>query len=370
MRLCGEQPRRARALSGAVHYERFVYECPRCRASAAPLDGELGLSPGEALTRAVVRKAAWSAAMGSFAWASRNMKEMAGLEVSPAECQRSALDAGRKLDERQREDEARRLAPAAPDAPGMEPEIDSEQLVLMADATSVLTVAGEEHKSVYCGRAFALEDREAKQSPDQAGRRFIGLSRHTASATDLEDFAPRMKALAWRMGMRSARRTAFVADGAAALWKWAEENLPSDTVLIQDFWHVAEHLAALCRDVFGEPGEGERLKRWKEALAQSRVGEILEELKRESKRRRGANQQRLKKEIGYLEHGRHRMDYARYRAEGWPIGSGAIEADCKHLVKERFNLTGARWRRANIHGVLALRLGIFNDEWEAAWSRN
>ena len=209
--------------------------------------------------------------MGSFAWASRNMKEMAGLEVSPAECQRSALQVGHKLDERQREEEARRLAPVAPDAPAMEPESASEHLVLMADSTCVLTVAGEEHKSVCCGRAFALEDREAKQSQEGQGRRFIGLSRHTASATDLEDFAQRMKALAWRMGMRSARRTAFVADGAAALWKWAEENLPSDTVLIQDFWHVAEHLAELCRDVFGEQGESERLKRWKEALAQSRM---------------------------------------------------------------------------------------------------
>ena len=36
------------------------------------------------------------------------------------------------------------------------------------------------------------------------------------------------------------------------------------------------------------------------------------------------------------------MDYARFEREGWPIGSGAVEATCKHLVKERFCVTGAR----------------------------
>ena len=59
------------------------------------------------------------------------------------------------------------------------------------------------------------------------------------------------------------------------------------------------------------------------------------------------------------------MDYPRYRGDGWPIGSGAVEGTCKHLVKERDNVTGARWRRDNIPFVLALRLSIFNEKWES-----
>jgi len=39
----------------------------------------------------------------------------------------------------------------------------------------------------------------------------------------------------------------------------------------------------------------------------------------------------------------------------------------KHLVKERYNLTGARWKRDNIRFVLALRLSIFNEEWDEDW---
>lgn len=45
------------------------------------------------------------------------------------------------------------------------------------------------------------------------------------------------------------------------------------------------------------------------------------------------------------------------------MGSGAVEGTCKHWVKERYNVTGARWKRANIPYVLALRLWIFNEEW-------
>jgi hypothetical protein len=71
--------------------------------------------------------------------------------------------------------------------------------------------------------------------------------------------------------------------------------------------------------------------------------------------------------MNYLEAGRARMDYARFEREGWPIGSGAIEATCKHLVKERFCVTGARWRRGNIPKMLALRIAIFNQEWKEYW---
>jgi hypothetical protein len=368
MRASGVQPRRARTLSGAVEYERAVYECPRCRASAAPLDGELGLAQGDQLSRAVMRKVAWSAATSSFAWAALNMREMAGVEVSAAECQRAGLEVGRRVEARQREEEARRLAPASPERPAPAPEIACERLVMEADATCVLTVAGQEHKSVYCARAFGLEDRANKK---ESGRAFVNRSRVAASAVDMEDFALRLKALGHRMGLRAAREVAFVADGAPCLWNWAKENLPKGRVLIQDYWHVAEHLAQLCRDVYEEaPDKSERLQRWKQALLESRASEVIEDLRGEHKRRRGAKRERLEKEIHYLEAGRGRMDYARYREEGWPIGSGAVEATCKHLIKERFGLTGARWDRKNIAPIAALRVAILNDEWDSAWNPN
>ena len=160
---------------------------------------------------------------------------------------------------------------------------------------------------------------------------------------------------------------------AASLPRWAEENLPVGTVFIQDFWHVCEHLAALAQTLWGDdaPGGGAwwrgRFARWRRALRQGRVDSILRSLRRERKRRRGSARKAIDSEIGYLASGRKRMDYARYEREGWPIGSGAIEATCKHLVKERFCATGAHWRRKNIPRLLAARLSLFNEEWDKDW---
>jgi hypothetical protein len=372
MHSIGVKPRRAKTLAGAVAFERTVYECQSCRASAAPLDAEIGLERGENMSRALVRKVAWSGAHHAFADASADVREMIGIEVSPAECHRVALEIGARMNRAQREDDERRLAPASRECPAPAPQIQTERLVIEADAAAVLTRKGEEHKMVWCGRAFGLEDRGSKGKAGSTERPFIVNGRHTASAADMDDFGGRLKALGYRMGLRSARDVAFVADGASCLWRWAEENLPPGTTLIQDFWHVFEHLSGLARDLWGEGSEQTERQRekWKEALRESRLDEIIDDLDAEYKKRRGAKRTRLKKEMHYLKSGRARMDYAKFREQGWPIGSGAIEADCKHLVKERFCLTGARWRRTNIEPVLALRLAIFNEQWESAWSRN
>src|SRR2546421_8748963 len=159
MRRAGIKDRRATTLGGPLAYQRSVYECSRCRRSRAPLDEELGLGAHAQLSRGLVRKVAWSAAQHSFEDAAANVLEMTGLEVSAAECQRVGLEVGHAFEQRQRAADAQRLAPVDPEHPAPAPEFASESLVIQADAGSVLTRAGEEHKMVWCGRAFSLEDR-------------------------------------------------------------------------------------------------------------------------------------------------------------------------------------------------------------------
>jgi hypothetical protein len=40
--------------------------------------------------------------------------------------------------------------------------------------------------------------------------------------------------------------------------------------------------------------------------------------------------------IGYLEDHLGRIDYARFRRHGWPVGSGMVESACKWLIQQRF----------------------------------
>ena len=362
MRAAGVKARSALTLGGEVRYERTVYECPACRKSHAPLDGELRVALGERLSLGVRRKVMYAGAKESFGEAARTLKRLAGIELSKAECERVGLEDGARRDGEQRAEEARWLEPVQIGQPVPAPEIEPERLVIQADAATVLTVKGEEDKSVYCGVAF---DAEARQVKEGSGRPFLARKRYTGSALNMEDFGPRLKALAWRMGLRSARSVAFIADGAACLWKWARENLPSnmEVVLIQDFWHVAEHLFGLAAQVWdGTPQGLERAERWKQKLEEGRVDEIIKDLEAERAKRRGVKRKRLGEEIQYLHNARERMDYPAYKAAGWPVGSGAAESTCKNLIKRRFGIVGAHWRRASIPNILALRLDVLNED--------
>jgi len=322
----------------------------------------MGVRPKGLWTAGVERKSAYVAALSPFVEASAVLLELADLEVSSSEVDRVGQEHGEALDALQREEEEVWRAPVDPLRETPEPDISPERLVIEADATSVLTVGGEEHKSVYCGTAFSLDARGKT-----GDRPFLTERLYTGSAENMEDFSGRLKALAWRAGMRKATKVAFVGDGARCLWKWAEENLPKDSLLIQDFWHVCEHLSQLAQLLFPEEEAKISFEVWKGWLRKSKVDDVLEALRDLHAQRRGKAREALEKKIAYLENARHRMDYARYEKEGWLIGSGAIEGTCKHLVKTRFGVTGARWRRRNIHKPLALRLAIFNNEWEEYW---
>ena len=146
------------------------------------------------------------------------------------------------------------------------------------------------------------------------------------------------------------------------MWLWAAEALGSGAVLIQDFWHVCERLSNVAQEVWGEGWET-KWEEWKTLLRESRATQVLQELRIKAAASRGEKRRLLREMIGYMEGAKDRMDYERYAREGWPIGSGAIEGTCKHLVKERFNVTGARWRRGNIPAVLALRVAQANKDW-------
>jgi hypothetical protein len=69
----------------------------------------------------------------------------------------------------------------------------------------------------------------------------------------------------------------------------------------------------------------------------------------------------------YLLSKRPYLDYPRALEKGWPIATGVIEGACRHLVKDRMDLTGARWGLPGAEAVLKLRAirtnGDFDDYW-------
>ena len=163
------------------------------------------------------------------------------------------------------------------------------------------------------------------------------------------------------------KKVVCVMDGERALWKKLLALVPG-IVCILDLFHVLERLwqAAHC---FHPEGSDEakafvtdRLGR----LLRGEVGYVIGGLKQMATKQalRGSRQQQLSAAIGYLQRNRRLMHYDEYLAAGYPIGSGVAEGACRHLVKDRMERTGMRWRVPGAQAMLNLRAVYINGDWD------
>jgi hypothetical protein len=61
------------------------------------------------------------------------------------------------------------------------------------------------------------------------------------------------------------------------------------------------------------------------------------------------------------------LDYATALAAGWPIATGVIEGACRWLVKDRMDITGARWGLAGAEAILEPRALIASGDFDESW---
>jgi hypothetical protein len=61
------------------------------------------------------------------------------------------------------------------------------------------------------------------------------------------------------------------------------------------------------------------------------------------------------------------LKYHKYLAKGFPIATGIIEGACRYLIKDRMDITGARWRIPGAEAVLKLRSLKASGDFTAYW---
>jgi len=62
------------------------------------------------------------------------------------------------------------------------------------------------------------------------------------------------------------------------------------------------------------------------------------------------------------------LNYPLALGSGWPIATGVIEGACRHIVADRFDVTGARWGLSGAEAILKLRALRSNGDWESYWT--
>ena len=75
----------------------------------------------------------------------------------------------------------------------------------------------------------------------------------------------------------------------------------------------------------------------------------------------------IAEKLAYLQKREAHMQYPRYQAAGWPIGSGNVESANKVVVEARLKGAGMRWERHNVNPMLVLRNAVCNRRWHETW---
>jgi hypothetical protein len=141
-----------------------------------------------------------------------------------------------------------------------------------------------------------------------------------------------------------------------------------------DFFHAAEHLSILSELIFGKSSK--KGQQWYEKYRkmlmyhQDGVGKLIRSAEYYINCEKPGKVRKLnaEKQLRYFRKNKQYMEYSRFIENGWPIGSGVIEAACKSVVKQRMCRSGQRWTRKGGQTILTLRSYVKSNRWDGFWN--
>ena len=142
--------------------------------------------------------------------------------------------------------------------------------------------------------------------------------------------------------------------------------------IVVDFVHVLEYLWSGCWCFFqeGDPAAEQWVHEKARAVLDGKAGIVAAAIRRKATTLGlDANQRKNADRCAdYLLAKRPYLDYPTALTTGSPIATGVIEGACRHLVKDRMDITGARWGLAGAEAILTLRALITNGDFDQYWT--
>jgi hypothetical protein len=391
---------------GTVGVERKGYGRENAR-SLHPLDGELNL-PKERYSHEVRRRVAEEAAKGSFDETVESVGQHSGAHVPKRQAEELVVRAAQDFDDFY----AAREAKASSDGSGADEA--GSILVLSTDGKGVVMrredlrpatrQAAESRRHKLAGRLSKGEKRNSKRMATVASVYTVAPHVRTAEQVasmlapvheEAEQERPRPeKKRVWASIEKSPEEVIEEAfrEGLARdpnkkkVWvalvdgnkhqlrvlKKHARRYAVTLIVVLDVIHVLEYLwkAGLAMHAEGS----KELQAWvyerflsilrggaSNVAAGMRRSATLRQLDRQS---RGA----IDSCANYLLKYRKYLSYNEYLAQGLPIATGVIEGACRHLVKDRMDLTGARWSLQGAEAVLRLRALRSSHDFDEYWT--
>ena len=173
--------------------------------------------------------------------------------------------------------------------------------------------------------------------------------------------------LLWATGLQNQADTydevVFVSDGAVWIWRVVEQYFPQATQIV-DWYHASQYLTPIAETAFG--ADIQQAQQWltqtRTDLWEGRIQEVIQACR--TFLRQTHVRPLAEKAITYYTHNEKRMDYARFRQQGYLIGSGTIESACKQIAAARLKCSGARWTLTGLIATAKARAAWLSKTWD------
>ena len=361
---------RARHIQGVVgdYTIRRAYDlCDACRRGQAPLDVRIGLGPGTlspTLLRAVCRLGIET----SFEEAMDAARETLGVTVADETARRDTEGIGAVAEAEQPAavDAARQGRPLTATAP-----IDTQVLAVAVDGVQAPHRDGWHEMKV--GTFAPLGPGLRIDAETRRAHLAWGTASYCAGGEEAEAFWWRVYAEACRRGLGTptVRTVVLLGDGAEWIWHRAKHFLRVrgvELVEIVDIYHVYEYLWEVGNAVFGAGSAAAAgwVQPLKDRLYEQGAAPVLAALHALTPDTDAAAEV-VRVAIGYVTTHAVRLDYPRFVARQFPIGSGAVESTCKVLITARAKGAGMRWSGAGLQAIASLRALQRSGRWDSFW---
>jgi hypothetical protein len=391
-----DSQRQLESLFGEVVVTRLGYSSKQIGISALyPEDGKLNLSVDQ-YSDGVRRRVAVEASKVSFAETSATIRETTGAQVGKRQCEEITVKVAQDFDAfyAQRSQEgvegSKDLLVLTTDGKGivMHSEDLREATAKAAQQSNqqrkTRLSPGEKRQrkrmatvaSVYSTPRFERtaedilgEQRAPVERPEIVNKRVWASVRHDAKSVIGSAFAE-----ASVRDPHHQRQWVVLVDGEEHQLETVKATAKATAVevtIVLDFIHVLEYVwkAAFC---FFAPGS-QAAETWVMErglrILQGKVSDVAAGIRRSATLQGLSDQQRepADKCASYLLKYRPYLCYNQYLANGYPIATGVIEGACRHLVCDRMDITGARWRLDRAEAVLQIRALRSSNDFDEYW---
>jgi len=352
-------------LVGPVRVRCAVYSkkgaAPSC---AFPLRERLGLGTGE-YSRGMEEVVVLAGVGDVYREALKLIERLTGTGVSVRKAETAIAHWGAeakakvKAELKRPESTVERIAATRP--------VKGSRMCVTTDGVSVRTTRGWRDTKLIGSYAF-----------DRKGDK-LGQATYAGTLNYQEDYSDLVWRLMEQTGASRAETLVWLGDGAS--WIWNQQAIVAPhAVAIVDFYHASDRLWKVGRALHAGAGAARAANAWSQKwirnLYNGKVHSVIKELALHTGRLGppppGASEEEPHKVLAdahrYFVNNAARMDYARYRAHGYPIGSGVAESACRHVVGVRMKRTAAMaWHEDNAEALVQLRCVCASAQWDRFW---